>query len=32
MDIFYQALIDALASLNGSKKFADDLTLFLLKL
>ncbi len=31
IDGFYQALIDALVSLNGSKQFADDLTLFLLK-
>jgi len=28
---FYQALIDALVSLNGSPQFADDLTLILLK-
>ncbi|NIA01452.1 MAG: SpoIIE family protein phosphatase, partial [Planctomycetia bacterium] len=31
IDGFYQALIDALVTLNGSKQFADDLTLFLLK-
>jgi len=31
IDSFYQALIDALVTLNGSEQFADDLTLFLLK-
>ena len=31
IDGFYQALVDALVTLNGSKQFADDLTLFLLK-
>ncbi|MFQ5644597.1 MAG: PP2C family protein-serine/threonine phosphatase [Thiogranum sp.] len=31
IDKFYQALIDTLVSLNGSNRFTDDLTLFLLK-
>jgi hypothetical protein len=31
IDSFYQALVDTLVTLNGSKQFADDLTLFLLK-
>ncbi|NHZ69821.1 MAG: SpoIIE family protein phosphatase [Thermotogales bacterium] len=31
IDSFYQALIDALITMNGKPQFADDLTLFLLK-
>ena len=31
IDSFYQELVDTLVTLNGSKQFADDLTLFLLK-